>query len=286
MLKQVGEMLKKATSDKLREMEEDVQNWEGEVSRLQQLIPLQITISRLRQVDIPALEKQSKEVQIGQPGTVAEAEAALERLDAARQAQKSLQTLKQQVSGIVRLTHESKTLETEIQSLESSLRATGSTKTADDLQAELSQIQTQRYDKFLECAVSIQTSSPSRTLEREKDALMADRDRQSINLRSEEDRYHILQIREGELRNNMNALENTKLRINLGTKEIEEHQIAIKVRQYVFYHCVFHQIGSIRILKSKFPMPLDRSRKLMRSNGPINLRWRARCPQNDKSCKI
>jgi len=58
---------------------------------------------------------------------------------------------------------------------------------------------------------------------------MADRDRQLINIRSEEDRYHNLQIREGELRNNLNALENTKLRINLATKEIEEHQIAVKV---------------------------------------------------------
>ena len=139
-------MLKKATSEKLKEMEEDVQNWEGEVSRLQQLLPLQITISRLRQTDIPALEKQSKELQIDQPGAVAEAEAVLGRLDAARQVQKSLQTLKQQASGIVRLTREKDTLENEIQSLESSLRATGSTKTADDLQAELSQIQIQGYD--------------------------------------------------------------------------------------------------------------------------------------------
>jgi DNA repair protein RAD50 len=148
-------MLKKATSEKLEEMEEDVRNWEGEVSRLQQLLPLQITISRLRQTDIPALDKQGREVQIGQPGAAAEAEAASERLDAARQAQKSLQTLKQQASGIVRLTRENNTLENEILSLESSLRATGSTKTADDLQAELSQIQIQGYAKFLECAVSI-----------------------------------------------------------------------------------------------------------------------------------
>jgi DNA repair protein RAD50 len=141
-------MLKKATSEKLKEMEEDVQNWEGEVSRLQQLLPLQITISRLRQTDVPALEKQVKEVQIGQPGAAAEADAVLERLDAARQAQKSLQTLKQQASGIVRLTREKNTLENEIQGLESSLRATGSTKTADDLQAELSHIQIQGYAKF------------------------------------------------------------------------------------------------------------------------------------------
>lgn len=232
-------MLKKATSEKLKEMEEDVQNWEGEVSRLQQLLPLQITISRLRQTDIPALDKQSKDLQIDQPGAVAEAEAVLERLDAARQVQKSLQTLKQQASGIVRLTREKDTLENEIQNLESSLRATGSTKTADDLQAELSQIQIQGYDKFLECAVPIQTCFPSRTLEREKNALIADRDRQLINIRSEEDRYHALQIREGELRNNVNTLENTKLRIHLGTKEIEEHQIAIKVREYVSHQCIF-----------------------------------------------
>ena len=142
-MKQVGEMMKRATSEKLKEMEEDVSNWEAEVSRLQQLLPLQITISRLQQTDIPALEKQAKEVEIGQPGAAAEVEAVLERLDAARQAQKSLQTLKQQASGIVRLIREKNTLEQEIQGLESSLRATGSTKTADDLQSELSQIQIQ-----------------------------------------------------------------------------------------------------------------------------------------------
>lgn len=135
--------MKRATSEKLKEMEEDVSNWEAEVSRLQQLLPLQITISRLQQTDIPALEKQAKEVEIGQPGAAAEVEAVLERLDAARQAQKSLQTLKQQASGIVRLIREKNTLEQEIQGLESSLRATGSTKTADDLQSELSQIQIQ-----------------------------------------------------------------------------------------------------------------------------------------------
>lgn len=135
--------MKRATSEKLKEMEEDVSNWEAEVSRLQQLLPLQITISRLQQTDIPALEKQAKEVEIGQPGAAAEAEAVLERLDAARQAQKYLQTLKQQASGIVRLIREKNILEQEIQGLESSLRATGSTKTADDLQSELSQIQIQ-----------------------------------------------------------------------------------------------------------------------------------------------
>jgi len=152
-------MLKKAASERLKEMEEDVQNWEAEVSRLQQLLPLQITIARLRQTDIPSLEKQVKEVQTGQPGAATEAEAVLERLDTARQAQKSLQALKQQASGIVRLTRERNTLENEIQGLESSLQATGSTKTADDLQAELSQIQIQRYAKFLDCTVSIQTIS-------------------------------------------------------------------------------------------------------------------------------
>ena len=222
-------MLRKAASEKLKEMEEDVQNWETEVSRLQQLLPLQITISRLRQTDIPALERQVKDVQGGQPGAAVEADAVLERLDAARQAQKSLQTLKQQASGIVRLTREKNTLEQEIQGLESSLRATGSTKTADDLQVELSQIQVQGYAKFLECTASIQTYISSRTLEREKNALIADRDRQVINIRSEEDRYHALQIREGELRNSVNALEHTKLRISVTGKEIEEHQSAIKV---------------------------------------------------------
>lgn len=150
-------MLKKATSEKLGEMEEDVQNWEAEVSRLQQLLPLQITMSRLRQTDIPALERQVKEVQVDQPGAAAEAEAALEKLDAARQAQKTLQILKQQASGIVRLIREKSTLEQEIHGLETSLRATGSTKTADDLQAELSQIQTQGYAKIVQRAPSTHT---------------------------------------------------------------------------------------------------------------------------------
>ena len=221
--------MKKATSEKLKEMEEDVSNWEAEVSRLQQLLPLQITISRLQQTDIPTLEKQVKEVEIGQPGAAAEAESVLERLDTSRQAQKSLQTLKQQASGIIRLIREKNTLEQEIQSLESSLRATGSTKTADDFQAELSQIQIQGYAKYLQLNVSIQTCFSSRTLEREKNALIADRDRQLINIRSEEDRYYALQIREGELRSNVNALEHTKLRINVARKEIVEHQSAIKV---------------------------------------------------------
>ena len=228
-------MLKKATSEKLKDMEEDVQNWEAEVSRLQQLLPLQITISRLRQTDILALEKQVKEVQVGQPDAAAEAEAVLERLDAARQVQKFMQTLKQQASGIARLIRENNTLEQEIQGLESSLRATGSTKTADDLQAELSQIQIQVYAIFLECAMLTQTCFSSRTLEREKNVLIADRDRQLINIRSEEDRYYALQILGAELRNNANALENTKLRIEVARKEIDEHLIAVKVRGYVSY---------------------------------------------------
>jgi len=232
--------MRKATSEKLKEMEEDVSNWEAEVSRLQQLLPLQITISRLQQTDIPALEKQVKEVEINRPSAATEAEAVLERLDAARQAQKSLQTLKQQASGIVRLIREKNTLEQEIQGLESSLRATGSTKTADDLQAELSQIQIQGYAKFLEFleyTLSIQTCASSRTLEREKNALIADRDRQLINIRSEEEGYYTLQIREGELRNNVNALEHTKLRISVARKEIEEHQSAIKVCEYIPDRC-------------------------------------------------
>jgi hypothetical protein len=100
---------------------------------------------------------------------------------------------------------------------------------------------------------------------------MADRDRQLINIRSEEDRYHAFQLREGELRNSVNALENTKLRISLARKETEEHQIAIKVQEHVSHQYVC-SIIPIRILKSKFLMLLDRSRKLKRSSGPTNLR--------------
>ena len=168
-----------------------------------------------------------------QPDAAAEAEAVLERLDAARQVQKTLQALKQQASGIVRLIREKNTLEEEIQHLESNLRATGSTKTADGLQAELSQIQIQGYAIFFECAMSTQTRLSSRTLEREKNALIADHDRQLINIRSEENGYYTLQIQEGELRNKVHALENARLRIEVARKEIDEHLIAVKVREYI-----------------------------------------------------
>ena len=106
--------------------------------------------------EIPALEEQKKQKESLHPGISLEAEEVCsflklkrscsksiqvsEKLEAINRQLKDIQILKQQAANIGRLQKEIERAKQEVSQLESSLLATGSTKTAEDVQNEISQL--------------------------------------------------------------------------------------------------------------------------------------------------
>ncbi|KAG8779438.1 DNA repair protein rad50 [Ceratobasidium sp. 428] len=115
-----------------------------------------------------------------------EAQEAENAVKLAKSAQKELQSLKVQAGVVTRTQQEVKVLQREIQQHERDLASTGTTQTADDVQAEIDQ-----------CGAQI------KTLDRERTSLMTERDRQNQKLRTLENELSSRKLEESEMKNRM-----------------------------------------------------------------------------------
>lgn len=121
---------------------------------MQELLPVEAAADRLKNVEIPDLERQKKDQEV----LVSEANAAVEKVNffwflfaildqlclqmneevmAIRRQQKELGLLKQHASTVSRTQKEIETSKEEMVTLETELAATGSTRTIDDVQQEI-----------------------------------------------------------------------------------------------------------------------------------------------------
>lgn len=66
--------MKKSTPEAIKELQKELQDWESELKRLQDLAVLSASRSNLQSVELPALEKQIKAKEAEIPGLTAEAE--------------------------------------------------------------------------------------------------------------------------------------------------------------------------------------------------------------------
>ncbi|XP_006462487.1 hypothetical protein AGABI2DRAFT_223828 [Agaricus bisporus var. bisporus H97] len=102
-----------------------------------------------------------------------------EKLDEIKGQIREITNLKQQASSVARLQKEAEKARQEATSIEDSLKSTGTTRTADDVQRELDEL-----------------SGAFRTIEREKHSITIERDRQNVTIRTLEDSLHGMEKQE------------------------------------------------------------------------------------------
>ena len=146
---------KKYSPEAMAASAEERLDWEAEFARLQGLLPVQASRDQLKSVELPALEQQIQALEAESPAVSRQAEEvsdriyhftfisylwllqALDKLNDLKRQLKDIVVLKEHASNVSRTQKELERLKQEIASIENDLLATGSTKTADDVQAEL-----------------------------------------------------------------------------------------------------------------------------------------------------
>ncbi|KAG8827144.1 DNA repair protein rad50 [Serendipita sp. 401] len=142
--KHLSGLLKKDTSAKLAELQEELAIWQADLARLQQMLPMELNCDKLKQNDIPGLIQEQTELEGRLDEANAESASSSEKLENVRSTLKTLQTLKQQAGTISTLSQKRSTAVQYAKNLEETLRAGNVTMSLDEIQAELANIQTKQ----------------------------------------------------------------------------------------------------------------------------------------------
>lgn len=200
----MAEHVQAADPKKLEGQDAELAEWTEELNELERMIPAQMEVDRLRE-QTPALEAKIKEKEDELPMLAAQSEGVADKIDALRRQLNDVQALKLQASNVGRLQKDVERLKEEISEIEHDLSATGSTKSTDDLQAEIEKLTDQ-----------------IRLLEREKTHLTADSNRLNGNVISTERELHALQTRRMELSSKLEKMKALETNIADAKKRIEE----------------------------------------------------------------
>ncbi|KAJ3509992.1 hypothetical protein NLJ89_g4921 [Agrocybe chaxingu] len=131
--------IEKASEENIDVLMEELPDWESELDRLQKLRPISAARDALKATEIPQLEEEIKLKEAVHPEIGLDVEQIGERLEVINRQVKDILTVKQQaITAVLRLQKEIDKARQEVDQLETSLLTTGSTKTADDVQNELS----------------------------------------------------------------------------------------------------------------------------------------------------
>lgn len=71
---QIKDTMKKSTPEAIKELQKELQDWESELKRLQELAVLSASRTNLQTVELPALEKQIKAKEAEIPALLADAD--------------------------------------------------------------------------------------------------------------------------------------------------------------------------------------------------------------------
>ncbi|KAN0125486.1 P-loop containing nucleoside triphosphate hydrolase protein [Lactarius tabidus] len=184
----------KQTDPKTRsKFENDLKDWEIVLEDYRRLMSDDSAIHRLKAMDIPSLEEQIHDQDKLLPSLVQNSEKADEKLQALKKELRDLVSLRQHAVNLSRLYNDCNGLRKEISNVENSLAATGTKKTADDVQQELDQL-----------------SAELRNTEKERQNLQSDRERRNTILRGHETELHQLQLRETDLRSQVREKDSLK----------------------------------------------------------------------------
>jgi DNA repair protein RAD50 len=201
--KYLKEQIKNHSPEAVEAQKAEVAEWEDEVKRLRDLMPVFTTKERIRTVELPALERQIKALDEDLPSISEKAEQAAQRLTDLKKDIREVASLKQSAITVSRNQNETERLKSDIKNLETELAATGTAKTGDDVQRELDVL-----------------SNEIRSNERERQALMTERDHQNQLLRTNENDLHAMEKKENTLSNQIRDKDIMEERIVTMTNEI------------------------------------------------------------------
>ncbi|PIL22506.1 hypothetical protein GSI_15195 [Ganoderma sinense ZZ0214-1] len=209
--KNIRDALKKSTPEAIKELQKELQDWESELKRLQELAVISASKNNLETVDLPALEKQIKAKEAEIPALTNEVEESAAQLAQVTRDLKEIVAMRQHATSVSKAQKDIQRLKQEIAALESDLVATGSTKTADDVQRELDEVK----DEL-------------KASDREKDNLVRDRESKNSTLRQLGDELHKKELEESECRNQLRDKDELERRIEEMRAEIATAQTRLK----------------------------------------------------------
>ncbi|KAF8836218.1 hypothetical protein BDN67DRAFT_974411 [Paxillus ammoniavirescens] len=178
------EQIKRNSHEAREDSSAQLKEWKEELDRLEAFLPFQASRDRIKGNEIPTLEHQIKSAETEIPSASEQSEQAAQKVNDIKKDVRDITALKQHAATVSRNQTEIERLQTEIANLEEELSATGSAKTADDVQTELDAL-----------------SNEIRANERERQAIMTERDRQNSSLRTYESDLHAMEKKENTLSN-------------------------------------------------------------------------------------
>ncbi|KAG1899589.1 uncharacterized protein F5891DRAFT_1189393 [Suillus fuscotomentosus] len=207
--KYLKEQIKNHSPEAVEAQKAEVTQWENELKDLRALMPVFTTKERIRTLELPALERQIKALDEYLPSNSEKAEQArypceFLKLEISFKDIREVASLKQ--SCLYR-SHVTRMRSSDSRAISSnwkrSLPATGTAKTGDDVQRELDVL-----------------SNEIRSNERERQALMTERDHQNQLLRTNENDLHSMEKKENILSNQIRDKDIMEERIVTMTNEI------------------------------------------------------------------
>lgn len=224
--KYLKEQIKNHSPEAVKAQKAEVEVWENELKDLRALMPVFTTKERIRTVELPALERQIKALDQDLPSNSEKAEQAAQRLTDLKRDIREVASLKQSATTVSRNQNETERLKSDIKNLETELAATGTTKTGDDVQRELDVL-----------------SNEIRSNERERQALMTERDHQNQLLRTNENDLHAMEKQENTLSN------------QIRDKDIMEERIVTMTNEIATLHSKLKELDS-KISEAQAPIDL------------------------------
>lgn len=191
-----------------------------------------------------------------------------------RRQQKELSVLKQHASSVARAQKDIEGLESDVAALETELTATGSTRTADDVQQEIAKLSSEMFVCLCMALWSLLTSDISHALDREKSNLTTERDRSLTSQRIIESELHRQQLQESNLQNQMKDRDLLEMRISSNRTRLTELNTRAKVcyfSRFVFTVFTFDPPLPQRNLMLNLRQPMHPSKPWKRNTGYSSL---------------
>ncbi|KAF7314451.1 AAA-23 domain-containing protein [Mycena kentingensis (nom. inval.)] len=205
------EKKRKATNATAEELQEEVEDWRTRVQELQDMKPHILHRNRLRDVDVPALELQVKDIDKKIPDLKQEADELAEKLDDLKRDISELQQLKTHAVNIARLKQEIKRAKDNAATLEEQLKETGSTKSSEDVQNEIDDI-----------------GSEIRKNDKQREQLVKEKETRNSGILALERAIHTLEVEALKLANQLEEKQRLEKSIETHQTEMADCQTKIK----------------------------------------------------------
>ncbi|KAF9077821.1 hypothetical protein BDP27DRAFT_1413505 [Rhodocollybia butyracea] len=227
-----GEINRAAQGQGKHKIEEDISQWTIELERLQGLRPTLVLLNTLELKEIPDVENDIKKAVDTIESTKEKAERTSEQVSKLKEELKDVQTVRDYGKTIARLQKEVERLNREVESLENELAASGSTKSTEDVQAEIEDLANEMWVYFaLGGAFNLIIVPLSRLIDKENNSLMRERDRQNGAQRSIEGELHHLEVESTKIMGQIKEKETLEKQVRQWKQEIVDMSERIKVAE-------------------------------------------------------